>query len=58
MEAAYIAVYLWKQAVEKAGTADDLAKVRAAADGQSFEAPGGLLQIEPNHHIAKMVRIG
>jgi len=29
MEAAYIMVYLWKQAVEKAGTADDLDKVRA-----------------------------
>jgi urea transport system substrate-binding protein len=58
MEAAYIAVYLWKQAVEKAGTADDLAKVRAAAYGQTFEAPGGLVTMEPNHHIAKIVRIG
>jgi len=27
MEATYIMVYLWKQAVEKAGTADDLDKV-------------------------------
>lgn len=58
MEAGYIAVYLWKQAVEKAGTADDLAKVRAAAYGQTFEAPGGLVTMEPNHHIAKIVRIG
>jgi len=40
MEAAYIMVYLWKQAVEKAGTADDLDKVRAAAINQSFDAPG------------------
>jgi len=58
MEAAYIAVYLWKQAVEKAGTADDLAKVRAAAYGQTFEAPEGTVTLEPNHHLAKVVRIG
>ncbi|MFM7793851.1 MAG: urea ABC transporter substrate-binding protein, partial [Microcystis panniformis] len=37
MEAAYIMVYLWKQAVEQAGTADDLDKVRAAAIGQKFD---------------------
>jgi len=58
MEAAYIAVYLWKQAVEKAGTADDLAKVRTAAYGQTFDAPEGKVTMEPNHHIAKIVRIG
>lgn len=58
MEAAYIAVYLWKQAVEKAGTADDLAKVRAAAYGQTFDAPEGKVTLEPNHHLAKLVRIG
>jgi urea transport system substrate-binding protein len=58
MEAAYIAVHLWKQAVEKAGTADDLAKVRAAAYGQTFEAPEGTVTLEPNHHLAKVVRIG
>jgi len=58
MEAAYIAVHLWKQAVEKAGTADDLAKVRAAAYGQTFEAPEGTVTLEQNHHLAKVVRIG
>ena len=58
MEAAYIAVYLWKQAVEKAGTADDLAKVRAAAYGQKLNAPGGAVTLESNHHLAKVVRIG
>lgn len=58
MEAAYIAVYLWKQAVEKAGTADDLAKVRAAAYGQTFDAPEGKVTLESNHHLAKLVRIG
>ncbi|NES94299.1 MAG: urea ABC transporter substrate-binding protein [Desertifilum sp. SIO1I2] len=58
MEAAYIAVYLWKQAVEKAGTADDLEQVRAAAYGLSFDAPEGRVTMNPNHHISKVVRIG
>ena len=58
MEAAYIAVYLWKQAVEKAGTADDLAKVRAAAYGQTLDAPEGKITLNKNHHISKVVRIG
>lgn len=58
MEAAYIMVYLWKQAVEKAGTADDLDKVRIAAVGQTFDAPEGPVKMFPNHHISKTVRIG
>uniref|UniRef100_B8HW42 Urea ABC transporter, urea binding protein n=1 Tax=Cyanothece sp. (strain PCC 7425 / ATCC 29141) TaxID=395961 RepID=B8HW42_CYAP4 len=59
MEAAYIMVYLWKQAVEKAGTADDLEKVRAAAIGQSIDAPEGPdVTMQSNHHISKYVRIG
>jgi urea transport system substrate-binding protein len=58
MEAAYIMVYLWKQAVEKAGTADDLEKVRMAALGQTFDAPEGKVTMENNHHISKYVRIG
>ncbi len=58
MEAAYIAVYLWKQAVEKAKTADDLEKVRAAAYGQTFDAPEGMVTMNANHHLSKVVRIG
>lgn len=57
MEAAYIMVYLWKQAVEKAGT-DDIEKVRVAALGQTFDAPEGKVTLENNHHLAKVVRIG
>ncbi len=58
MEAAYLMVYLWKQAVEKAGTADDMEKVRLAAVGQELEAPEGPVKMYPNHHISKTVRIG
>lgn len=57
MEAAYIAVYLWKQAVEQAKTTD-IEAVRKAAIGQSFEAPEGKVTMENNHHLAKFVRIG
>ena len=58
MEAAYIGVYMWKQAVEKAGTADDLEAVRQAAYGLTFDAPEGKVTMKPNHHLAKWVRIG
>ncbi|MFK0733702.1 MAG: urea ABC transporter substrate-binding protein [Gloeotrichia echinulata IR180] len=57
MEAAYIAVYLWKQSVEKAGTTD-IAKVRSAAYGQTIDAPEGKVTLNVNHHLSKVVRIG
>ena len=57
MESAYIMVYLWKQAVEQAGTTD-LEAVRKAAVGQTFDAPQGTVQMQPNHHISQTVRIG
>jgi urea transport system substrate-binding protein len=61
MEAAYIAVNIWKQAVEKAGdpgTPTDLEKVRTAAYGQTFAAPEGSVKMNNNHHLSKIVRIG
>jgi urea transport system substrate-binding protein len=57
MEAAYIGVYLWKQAVEQAGTTD-IPAVRSAAYGQTLEAPEGTVTMNANHHISKVVRIG
>ena len=57
MEAAYIAVYLWAQAVEKAGKID-IPAVRDAAYGQTLDAPEGKVTMENNHHLAKTVRIG
>ncbi|MBD1849567.1 urea ABC transporter substrate-binding protein [Leptolyngbya sp. GB1-A1] len=61
MEAGYISVNLWKQAVEKAGsagTATDLKAIRAAVIGQEMDAPEGPVKMFPNHHISKTVRIG
>jgi len=57
MEAAYIMVYLWKQAVEQAGTTE-LEAVRKAAIGQTLDAPEGPVKMQPSHHISKIVRIG
>jgi urea transport system substrate-binding protein len=57
MEAAYIMVYLWKQAVEAAGSLD-IAEVRAAAYGQNMAAPEGPVTMNANHHLSKTVRIG
>ena len=58
IEAAYFGVYLWKQAVEKAGTTEVQA-VRKAAYGQEFLAPGGPVKLdELNHHTWKPVLIG
>lgn len=57
MESAYIAVYLWKQAVEQAKSTD-LEAVRKAAVGQTFDAPQGQVTMDKSHHISKFVRIG
>ncbi|MEG4197533.1 urea ABC transporter substrate-binding protein [Microcoleus sp. Pol12A5] len=58
IEAAYLGVYLWKQAVEKAGSTD-VVKVRAAAKNIEFAAPSGKVKIDgQTQHIWKTVRIG
>jgi urea transport system substrate-binding protein len=57
MEAAYIMVYMWKMAVEKAKTTE-LEAVRKAANGLTFDAPEGKVTLESNHHLSKFVRIG
>ena len=56
-ESAYNMVYLWKAAVEKAGTFDDNA-VRKALVGVKFDAPQGPVEVMPNHHLSQTVRIG
>jgi urea transport system substrate-binding protein len=59
MEATYIGIHMWKQAVEKAKTTD-VDKVIAAMAGQTFKAPSGFVvkMDEKNHHLHKPVFIG
>ncbi len=59
MEATYVGINMWKQAVEKAGTTD-VDKVREAMAGQEFKAPSGytLKMDAENHHLHKPVMIG
>lgn len=57
IEAAYLQVYLWKQAVEAAQSLE-VEAVRRAAIGQTFEAPGGTVRVETNQHLWKHCRIG
>ncbi|NUZ06943.1 urea ABC transporter substrate-binding protein [Piscinibacter koreensis] len=59
MEATYIGIHMWKQAVEKAKSTDT-DKVIAAMAGQTFKAPGGFTSTMDmkNHHLHKPVFIG
>src|SRR5207247_10020721 len=58
MEATYIGIYMWKQAVEKAKSFD-VAKVSDALAGQTFKAPSGSVATmdEKNHNLQKPVYI-
>ncbi len=58
IEAAYYGVYVWKAAVEKAGSFD-VDKVRAATYGLEFMSPSGMKKMdEKNQHTYKPVFIG
>ncbi|SOZ37472.1 urea ABC transporter substrate-binding protein [Cupriavidus neocaledonicus] len=58
MEATYVGIHMWAQAVKKAGSTDTN-KVRAAMYGQTFKAPDGFtLTMGENHHLYKPVMIG
>lgn len=58
MEAGYLGVLIWAQAVNDAGTAD-VNEVRRAVVSQSLQAPGGIVSIDHrNRHSWKTVRIG
>jgi len=59
MEATYIGIHMWAQAVEKAKSTD-VNKVIAAVGGQKFNAPDGFtIEMDPkNHHLHKPVFIG
>ncbi len=59
MEATYIGIYMWAQAVAKAKSTET-DKVIAAMAGQTFKAPGGFISTmdKENHHLHKPVFIG
>ena len=59
MEATYIGIYMWAQAVTKAESTET-DKVIAAMAGQTFKAPGGFVSTmdKENHHLHKPVFIG
>jgi urea transport system substrate-binding protein len=50
-------VYLWKQAVEKAGSFE-VDKVRPALIGQKFKGPVCTVTMQDNHHLINNVYIG
>jgi urea transport system substrate-binding protein len=58
MVLSYNGVYLWKAAVEKAGSFDVDAVRAALKSGISFDGPGGKVTTQPNMHLTKNVFIG
>ncbi|MEC4673134.1 MAG: urea ABC transporter substrate-binding protein [Nitrospirota bacterium] len=58
IESAYVQVHLYKMAVTKAGSTDP-DKVREATKGLIFDAPQGLIRVDPDTcHTWKVARIG
>ena len=57
-QAAYLGPWLWKAAVEKAGSFD-VDKVREASPGiELASAPEGYVKIHENHHLWSKTRVG
>jgi urea transport system substrate-binding protein len=57
MNLSRIGVYLWKQAVEKAGSFE-VDKVRTTLVGEKFKGPAGEVAMQENHHLVNNVYIG
>jgi urea transport system substrate-binding protein len=58
-QAAYEGPWLWKAAVEKAGSFDTDKVVKAEESGKiSLDAPEGMVYLESNHHLKTRLRIG
>lgn len=58
MVLSYNGVYLWKAAVEKAGSFEPAKVMAALESGISFDGPGGTVTSQKNHHLTKNVYIG
>ncbi|HKJ21738.1 MAG TPA: urea ABC transporter substrate-binding protein [Gammaproteobacteria bacterium] len=58
-QAAYEGPWLWKKAVEMAGSFDTDKVVKAEESGKiKFKAPEGMVYLESNHHLKTRLRIG
>lgn len=58
-QAAYEGPWIWKKAVEMAGSFDTDKVVKAEESGKiSFDAPEGMVYLEPNHHLKSKLVIG
>jgi urea transport system substrate-binding protein len=58
MVLSYDGVYLWKKAVEKAGSFDPEKVIQALESGITFDGPNGTVTTQKNHHLTKNVYIG
>ena len=59
-QAAYLGPWLWKAAVEKAGSFDVDKVVAASREGdiELTTAPEGYVKLHPNHHLWSVARVG
>jgi urea transport system substrate-binding protein len=57
-QAAYLGPWLWKAAVEKAGSFDVNAVAKASPGIEFKEAPEGYVKVHENHHLWSKTRIG
>ena len=57
-QAAYLGPWLWKMAVEKAGSFDVDKVVAASPELEYKGAPEGYVKVHPNHHLWSKLRIG
>ncbi|HSI63189.1 MAG TPA: transporter substrate-binding protein, partial [Candidatus Saccharimonadia bacterium] len=58
MVLSYDGVYLWKKAVEAAGSFEVEKVVAELEKGIAFDGPGGKVTTQKNHHLTKNVFIG
>ena len=58
MVLSYVGVYLWKAAVEKAGSFETEKVMAELKKGIEFDGPGGKVKSQANHHLTKNVFIG
>lgn len=58
MVLSYVGVYLWKAAVEKAGSFETEKVMAELKKGIDFSGPGGMVKSQANHHLTKNVFIG